>query len=528
VEVLDPGCKPLLTFQETLTTMSSVWSRASTLVVPTMTTLSTTQKVAVVGFGMAGVVFVVVARSVRRKRPDGLGEVGAARVRRQRLGQGTDAILHRRGATPTYNWAELQKQSVSDQDSVISSATLVDGTSLTPQQWGLMGMEALETVIGYWEDALGAYHPSDNNLALTTAEEAEFRVKVEDILYLAYQLQEQSEMLFIDQGSILNKARRGTVLEISEDNEESSRRDRTKSILSVSTVDEVSFVSAQDTVADMRDFDDLNDVLVDIDKLPLYQSALDLYETRGIPYRVMRTQFFSCTSDMDYLAKLHCVRLSFKDLMSRNDVRQWWIDSGRDILSQLLVRMDKDTKEFLASYDDLLEFLSEEDNMAIMEEELQSRNVKCINFYDICLDYILIDAFEDLVSPPGSVLAVMRNRWLSNGFKESALQTAVWSVFQAKRRLLRYPNGFKSRFYNVSESMMPPLAWAFFGPDQAQKDLVTDFKDQVNGFLADIFDFQVVDYSSCTALADSIMGRARDMAERISSRLADDIAATGS
>ena len=76
--------------------------------------------------------------------------------------------------------------------------------------------------------------------------------------------------------------------------------------------------------------------------------------------------------------------------------------------------------------------------------------------------------------------------------------------------------------------MMPPLAWAFFGPDQAQKDLVTDFKDQVNGFLADIFDFQVVDYSSCTALADSIMCRARDMAERISSRLADDIATTGS
>ena len=69
--------------------------------------------------------------------------------------------------------------------------------------------------------------------------------------------------------------------------------------MSVSTVDEVSFVSAQDTVADMRDFDDLNDVLVDIDKLPLYQSALDLYETRGIPYRVMRTQFFSCTSDTD-------------------------------------------------------------------------------------------------------------------------------------------------------------------------------------------------------------------------------------
>jgi len=29
-----------------------------------------------------------------------------------------------------------------------------------------------------------------------------------------------------------------------------------------------------------------------------------------------------------------------------------------------------------------------------MEEELQSRNVKIINFYDVVLDYILIDSFE--------------------------------------------------------------------------------------------------------------------------------------
>ena len=29
-----------------------------------------------------------------------------------------------------------------------------------PQQLGLMGMEALETVIAYWEDALAAYNPT--------------------------------------------------------------------------------------------------------------------------------------------------------------------------------------------------------------------------------------------------------------------------------------------------------------------------------------------------------------------------------
>ena len=52
-----------------------------------------------------------------------------------------------------------------------SAATLIDGTPLTPQQLGLMGMEALETVVGYWEDALAAYQPRNGvNHVLTTGE----------------------------------------------------------------------------------------------------------------------------------------------------------------------------------------------------------------------------------------------------------------------------------------------------------------------------------------------------------------------
>lgn len=42
-----------------------------------------------------------------------------------------------------------------------------------------------------------------------------------------------------------------------------------------------------------------------------------------------------------------------------------------------------------------------------------------MNFFDIVLDFILMDAFEDLESPPSSVVAVLRNRWLSDSFKET-------------------------------------------------------------------------------------------------------------
>ena len=45
--------------------------------------------------------------------------------------------------------------------------------------------------------------------------------------------------------------------------------------------------------------------------------------------------------------------------------------------------------------------------------------VKTISFYDVVMDFILMDAFDDLENPPSSVTAVVNNRWLSNGFKET-------------------------------------------------------------------------------------------------------------
>ena len=42
-----------------------------------------------------------------------------------------------------------------------------------------------------------------------------------------------------------------------------------------------------------------------------------------------------------------------------------------------------------------------------------------INLYDIVLDFILMDAFDDLAQPPSAIFAVTRNAWLSDSLKES-------------------------------------------------------------------------------------------------------------
>lgn len=79
-------------------------------------------------------------------------------------------------------------------------AGVIEETSLSPQQLGVMGMEALETVINFWEDALVAYHTP------TTAEESEFCREIQNLLDIAWQLQDQSELLFLDQRSVLFRA----------------------------------------------------------------------------------------------------------------------------------------------------------------------------------------------------------------------------------------------------------------------------------------------------------------------------------
>lgn len=80
---------------------------------------------------------------------------------------------------------------------------------------------------------------------------------------------------------------------------------------------------------------------------------------------------------------------------------------------------DRDPKDFLVGYEAMLDFLQEQNNWPAIERELEARNVKAMTFYDVVLDFIILDAFRDLDSPPASVTAVVNNRFLSNGFKET-------------------------------------------------------------------------------------------------------------
>jgi hypothetical protein len=61
-------------------------------------------------------------------------------------------------------------------------------------------MEALETAINYWDDALAAYTSGGGGpLAVTSSEEAGFCKELQGLVDAAYRLQDQCELLFLDQ-----------------------------------------------------------------------------------------------------------------------------------------------------------------------------------------------------------------------------------------------------------------------------------------------------------------------------------------
>ncbi|CAG9784239.1 unnamed protein product [Diatraea saccharalis] len=395
------------------------------------------------------------------------------------------------------------------------------------------GMEALETSINYWEDALAAFSLGARGgvsgaLALTSPEEAEFCREIQELLQNAYLLQERCELLFLDQRSVLFRSESGGGGDrVGGGGQTEGTRSRLLSTHTGSSHTKrdhhssaESFASAEDQVADLREFDDLSELSPELDSFELYQNSLKQLES-GIPYRTLRTDVVQCGSDSEFLCKLHCLRGAFQEVFRDAAQWAWFVDAGRQVLTDLLLYADKEPKEFLVAYEEMVSWTSDGANWSTIQSELFSKGVKVLSFYDVVLDYILLDAFEDLASPPSSVLAVVRNRWLSDGFKESALTTAVWSVIKAKRRYLQYPDGFMAHFYSISEHLLPVLVWGFLGPHERLRDVCEAFQAEVVGFITDIFSFHKCRYTTVEDLATDILQHARVRASNITDKLAD-------
>ncbi|XP_072227951.1 mitoguardin 2 isoform X2 [Leuresthes tenuis] len=375
----------------------------------------------------------------------------------------------------------------------------------------LMGMELFEEALQKWEQALNIRHhthssASNNSLALLGATCGDspmadvrnkvFAEKLETLLHRAYHLQEDFGSSIPTESVLADFESEGTLIL---PQVESFHRLQDDDATTVTSDD--SFFSA----AELFDTMMLDEVYHPMKPAALYEEALSLVQEDKVNYRSLRTEVLECYGDQDFLAKLHCVRQAFQVLLVDETHRTFFMETGKQMIAGLMVKANKSPKAFLESYEDMLLYTQREETWPITKMELDGRGVVCMNFFDVVLDFILMDAFEDLESPPSSVVAVLRNRWLSDSFKETALATACWSVLKAKRRLLMVPDGFISHFYAISEHVSPVLAFGFLGPKQHLSEVCTIFKQQIVQYLKDMFDHDKVRFTTAQCLAEDIL-----------------------
>uniref|UniRef100_A0A9J7XED6 Mitoguardin 2 n=1 Tax=Cyprinus carpio carpio TaxID=630221 RepID=A0A9J7XED6_CYPCA len=371
----------------------------------------------------------------------------------------------------------------------------------------LIGMELFEEALRKWELALnvrhrahscasGAHSLGPQGAELPDLHNHQFAKKLESLLHRAYHLQEDFGGTIPADGLLADLESEATLILPTPGSSHPTRDDDARTV----TSDE-SFFSA----AELFEAFSLEDTYHSLKPAALYEEALSLVKDGGVAYRSLRTELLECYSDEDFLAKLHCVRQAFQVLLLDETHRMFFMDTGKQIISGLLAKANKSPKAFLESYDDMLQYTQREETWPVTKMELEGRGVVCMNFFDMVLDFILMDAFEDLESPPSSVVAILRNRWLSDSFKETALATACWSVLKAKRRLLMVPDGFIAHFYAISEHVSPVLAFGFLGPRQHLSEVCTTFKQQIVQYLKDMFDHDKMRFTSVQSLAEDIL-----------------------
>ncbi|XP_036605431.1 mitoguardin 2 [Trichosurus vulpecula] len=385
----------------------------------------------------------------------------------------------------------------------------------------IQGMELFEEALQKWEQALSIGQRGDSTSTPTLwdnlkspetisevllepeSQKKEFAEKLESLLHRAYHLQEEFGSTFPSDSMLLD-LERTLMLPLTEGSLRLQEGDEG----SLSSED--SFFSA----AELFDSLQVGDLPFQLSRpAAAYEEALQLVKEGKVPCRTLRTELLGCYSDQDFLAKLHCVRQAFQGILQDESNQLFFGEVGKQMVTGLMTKAEKNPKGFLESYEEMLSYALRPETWPTTQLELEGRGVVCMSFFDIVLDFILMDAFEDLENPPSSVLAVLRNRWLSDSFKETALATACWSVLKAKRRLLMVPDGFISHFYSVSEHVSPVLAFGFLGPKPQLAEVCTFFKHQIVYYLKDMFDLDNVRYTTVQSLSEDILQLSRRRSE---------------
>ncbi|KAI7698055.1 hypothetical protein SSS_10037 [Sarcoptes scabiei] len=234
-----------------------------------------------------------------------------------------------------------------------------------------------------------------------------------------------------------------------------------------------------------------------------YQEALQKVDSIRPP-KTDRTIVTGCEDYNDFLAKVHCLRKAFALLFQDEKLCNRFAKIGEDILRTILDHSLRDSNECIKAYYAFINYVLDEKNHTSIEIEMEPRKIAMFSFYDIVLDYMIMESFDDLENPPTAVKSIISNRWLSASFREVALQTTVSTVMRRKRSKLILKNGFFEHFYSILDHLSPILAWGFLGTDDDLKFKCETFKDSTQAVIKDYFSFDRCRYTYVQDLCEDI------------------------
>ncbi|CAI2354916.1 unnamed protein product [Caenorhabditis sp. 36 PRJEB53466] len=297
-------------------------------------------------------------------------------------------------------------------------------------------------------------------------------------------------------------------------------RSRTLSVLS-----DDSFRSAVEEFAcDIDDIDFPSEAAnLEKNELKLLDEGMQAALNGEVKYRKSRMDFCNCESETDFAAKLYCVRQALTNALKDEHKRVWLAKCGRTLLADFIRHTKQDPMKFFQAYDEMLEYVATERNQEQLRQDVESRGVCETGFYDVAIDFIILDAFEDLKSPPSAVYSVTKNYFMSMSMKYSTLNTIIWSIIKSKRQRLKNPDGFIAKFYNISETVMPAITLGFLGTDERLGELCQYFKEQVVQFVLDVFNTQRVCYRSLDEMSEDVWIVMRNRLEAVQTRMSNEL-----
>ena len=133
----------------------------------------------------------------------------------------------------------------------------------------------------------------------------------------------------------------------------------------------------------------------------IYADALREVRSGRVRCRKERIAITGSTDMDDFLSRLACVRQATDLIMCRPEVASSIIPACRELMSRVLARAGDDPVPFQTGFDEITRYVSSLNLNADgvkegLARELAREKIESFSFFDIVIDFTLLDAFDDV------------------------------------------------------------------------------------------------------------------------------------